>query len=159
MGRGSLMLLWRLSGKQYARAMDGGYGLLFDGRWNRAGHAVTYCATSPALCVLEKLVHIEDPSLMPDLVMVTYEAPDAIGVEAIDLNDLTEDWRHREGATQQRGDAWRRSLSTPLLRVPSAIVALRRSPDRNVLINHDHAEASHIKIVATEPFTLDPRLF
>ncbi len=64
------MLLWRLSGVQYASAFDGGYGLLFEGRWNTAGHAVTYCASSPSLCVLEKLVHIEDPDLLPALIMV-----------------------------------------------------------------------------------------
>ncbi len=52
------MLLWRLSGKHHAHAFDGWYGLFFDGRWNTMGHAVTYCATSPALCVLEKAVHI-----------------------------------------------------------------------------------------------------
>jgi RES domain-containing protein len=41
------MRLWRLSGTEHAQAMDGGYGLLFDGRWNGVGHAVTYCSTSP----------------------------------------------------------------------------------------------------------------
>jgi RES domain-containing protein len=60
MGCGCLMLLWRLSGLRHASSFDGGYGLLFDGRWNTVGHAVTYCAISPSLCVLEKLVHVED---------------------------------------------------------------------------------------------------
>src|SRR5258708_39409735 len=63
------MLLWRLSGLQHAEAFDGGYGLLYDGRWNTVGHAVTYCATSPSLCVLEKLVHVQDPALLPELVL------------------------------------------------------------------------------------------
>ena len=61
LGRRCLMQLWRLSGAAHARAFDGGYGLLYPGRWNSAGRAVTYCATSPSLCVLEKLVHVEDP--------------------------------------------------------------------------------------------------
>ena len=75
------MLLWRLSGVAHARTFDGGYGLLFDGRWNTAGHAVTYCSTSPSLCVLEKLIHIEDPQLMPPLVMVRYDVPDNLATE------------------------------------------------------------------------------
>jgi len=153
------MLHWRLSGTRHAAAFDGGYGLRYDGRWNVAGHPITYCATSPALCVLEKLVHIEDPALMPDLVMVTYEAPDAVGAATVERDELPADWRRQESATQRRGDAWRRSLSTPLLRVPSAIVPVPRSPDVNVLINHEHANAATIKIIASEPFTLDPRLF
>ena len=122
------MLLWRLSGRQHAAVFDGGYGLLFDGRWNTAGHAVTYCATSPSLCLLEKLVHIEDPALLPDLIMVTYDVPDSLAIEIIALADLPSDWRHQEALTQQRGDAWHRARSTPLLQVPSAIMPTRTLP-------------------------------
>src|SRR5690242_19824648 len=103
------MLLWRLSTRQYADVFDGGYGLLFDGRWNTVGHAVTYCASSPSLCVLEKLVHIEDPVLLPELVMVTYRVPNSLEAEQIKLGDLPAEWRQREGWTQQRGDQWHRS--------------------------------------------------
>jgi RES domain-containing protein len=153
------MLLWRLSGVRHARAFDGGYGLLFDGRWSSIGHAVTYCATSPALCVLEKLVHVEDPTLLPELMMVRYQAPDDLGIEILELKALPDDWRRHEGWTQQRGNDWHRSLSTPLLRAPSAIVPLDGSPDTNMLINHNHPAAAEITIVAVEPFVLDPRLF
>jgi RES domain-containing protein len=152
------MLLWRLSIRQYANIFDGGYGLLFDGRWNTVGHAVTYCATSPSLCVLEKLVHIEDPALLPELVMVTYDVPASLSAESVGLGDLPTDWRRQEGLTQQRGDAWHRSRSTPLLQVPSAIVPLQGSPDRNVLINHTHPDSAAIKMISSVPFALDARL-
>jgi RES domain-containing protein len=153
------MLLWRLSGKQHARALDGGYGLNFDGRWNTVGHAVTYCATSPALCVLEKLVHIEDPALMPELVMVTYEVADAVGIEDVPLGELPPDWRRHEVWSQRKGDDWHAARSTLLLRVPSAIVPVAGSPDLNVLINHSHPAAADVRIVGHEDFSLDPRLF
>jgi RES domain-containing protein len=133
--------------------------LLFDGRWNTVGHAVTYCATSPSLCVLEKLVHVEDPALLPELVMVTYEGPDDLGIETITLADLPSDWRRQEGLTQRRGNDWHRARSTPLLRVPSLIVPLAGSPDLNVVINHDHPAASAIKPRTIEPYVLDARLF
>lgn len=152
------MLVWRLSGREHADMFDGGYGLLFDGRWNTLGHAVTYCSTSPSLCVLEKLVHIEDPALLPDLIMVTYEAPDALRCEIVGLDGLPPDWRQQEGLTQRRGDDWHRSCATPLLQVPSAIVPLIGSPDQNVLINHMHAGVASIRRVASIPFTLDARL-
>jgi RES domain-containing protein len=152
------MLLWRLSGREYADVFDGGYGLLFDGRWNTIGHAVTYCSTSPSLCVLEKLVHIEDPALLPDLVMVTYDVPDALDRDIVALDNLPPDWRQQEGLTQRRGDDWHRARATPLLHVPSAIVPLIGSPDQNVLINHTHADAAAIRPVASVPFTLDARL-
>jgi RES domain-containing protein len=148
------MLLWRLSGARHAQAFDGGYGLLFDGRWNTIGRPVTYCATSPALCVLEKLVHVEDPTLLPELMVVRYDVPDDLAAETRGLTDLPADWRHQEGWTQQQGDQWHSSLSTPLLRVPSAIVPINQSPDLNVLINHNHKAAARISIVAVEPFVL-----
>lgn len=152
------MLLWRLSGVQYAKAFDGGYGLFFDGRWNTVGHPVTYCCTSPALCVLEKLVHIEDPTLLPAMMLVRYDVPDDLDFENLGLDDLPADWRQQEGWTQQRGDQWHGSLSTPLLRVPSAIVPVDQSPDVNVLINHNHSAAGRISLASVEPFILDPRL-
>src|SRR6516225_8891712 len=95
------MVLWRLSGVQHAHSFDGGYGLLFDGRWNSAGHPVTYCATSPSLCVLEKLVHVEDPRLLPPLRMVRYEVPDDLPVETIALASLPDSWTRQEGLTQR----------------------------------------------------------
>jgi RES domain-containing protein len=153
------MILWRLSGVPHASSFDGGYGLLYDGRWNSTGHAVTYAATSPSLCVLEKLVHIEDPALMPALVMVRYHAPDDLAVATIGTGDLPGDWRQRDSVTQNLGDTWSTGLTTPLLRVPSVIVPIDGSPDLNVVINHRHPDCARIRIVASEPFGLDVRLF
>jgi RES domain-containing protein len=152
------MILWRLSGVQHARAFDGGYGLLYDGRWNSAGHAVTYCATSTSLCVLEKLVHVEDPDLLPTLVMVRYDVPDQLAIETLAVASLPQGWRARESWTQQHGDQWHAELRAPLLRVPSAIVPLNGSPDMNVLINNWHPDAARIAIAATDAFALDQRL-
>jgi RES domain-containing protein len=153
------MLLWRLSGIRYARVFDGGYGVFFDGRWNTIGHAVTYCSTSPSLCVLEKLVHVEDPALLPEMIMVTYDVPDTLIVETIALDQLPREWRRQETYTQQRGDEWHHSRVKALLSVPSAIVPLAGSPDVNFLINHNHAESSKITIRHLESFAFDPRLF
>lgn len=123
------MLLWRLSGKAHAEALDGGYNLSFEGRWNNVGHPVTYCATSPSLCVLEKLVHIGDPELVPDLIMVTYDVPDVLGLDTIGFDRLPESWRHRDSWSQQVGSEWLRAATKPLLGVPSGphpIVMVRR---------------------------------
>lgn len=153
------MRLWRLSGRAFARALDGGYGLHFDGRWNAAGHAVTYCATSPALCVLEKLVHVEDPTLLPEMVMVSYDIPDTVAVEDVPLSALPVDWRRQEALTQNLGDTWHGEKRSLLLRVPSAIVPVAGSPDLNIVVNHNHPDAPKLRIVGEEPFVLDPRLF
>jgi RES domain-containing protein len=158
MGFGGLMLLWRLSGTEHANNFDGGYGLLFDGRWNTVGHPVTYCATSPALCILEKLVHVEDPALLPDLTMVIYDVRDDLGFATVTLDELPARWETQDGFTQQIGDAWHRARAQPLLRVPSAIAAFPNSPDVNFLINHNHPASAQIPIMNQYKYVFDPRL-
>lgn len=146
----------RLAGQR--AASDGGYGLRFDGRWNTVGRPVTYAATSPSLCVLEKLVHVEDPELLPDLAMVAYDVPEDVATTRWTLADLREDWRRREAETQRLGDEWVAGLEAALLFVPSAIVPIAGSPDQNVIINHRHPAAAAFRIERIETFALDVRL-
>lgn len=152
------MRLWRLSSLQYANAMDGGYGRLFDGRWNSVRHAVIYAATSPSLCILEKLVHVENPALLPALAMVLYDIPDEVPASHQTVDDLPSDWRQQEAMTQRLGDEWLTRNDTALLFVPSAIVPIAGSPDHNVLINPRHSAAAATQIARIERFDLDGRL-
>ena len=97
---------------------------------------------------------------MPDLVMVTYEAPDTIGATMVELDELPS----RLAAPGKRDAAARRRLApiafdAAACAFPRRSCRCARSPDLNVLINHDHADAAAIKTVASEPFALDPRLF
>ena len=154
------MRLWRLSGADFAERFDGGYGHRHDGRWNTRGHPVTYCSTGPALCLLEKLVHIEDVSLLPDdTVLVRYEAPEDLGIEFVQPDALPDGWLADERATQSIGDAWLNARSGCLLGVPSAVVPVSDTADRNILVNHAHEDAGRISISRAEPFRYDPRLF
>nr|WP_256478517.1 RES family NAD+ phosphorylase [Notoacmeibacter sp. MSK16QG-6] len=142
----------------HSRALDGGYGLLFDGRWNTVGHAVTYMASVPSLCLLEKLVHVEDPALLPDLDIVTYNAPDDWPVQRVEPDDLPSDWEEREALTQNLGDEWHEARQSPLLSVPSAIIAVAGALDRNFVVNHNHRRAGELTIESVTPFRFDPRL-
>ena len=154
------MQLWRLSGADYADRLDGGYGLEYDGRWNTRGRPVTYCSTGPALCLLEKLVHVDDPVLIPDdTMLVRYDVPDDVGVENLRLEDLPDDWRLDENLTRAIGNAWLDDVACGLLRVPSVIVPVADSADRNVLVNHRHDDAGTITVASIEPFAYDPKLF
>ncbi|MGE0652979.1 MAG: RES family NAD+ phosphorylase [Alphaproteobacteria bacterium] len=153
------MRFWRLSTAPYAEAFDGGYGLHYDGRWNAVGDPVTYCATVPSLCVLEKLVHTESIDDLPeDLQMIEYEAPDALLVEIWESDDLPPDWRRNGLDTRDRGSNWLRGATAPLLRVPSVVVAEPGALDRNILINHRHPEHKRIVVRDIRPFEIDPRL-
>jgi len=154
------MRLWRLSNAEDAHHFDGGYGLHHDGRWNTRGHPVTYCATGPALCLLEKLVHVEDPALLPDrTTLVCYQTPDGLAVEDVPVDVLPDDWRSNQTVTQRIGDDWLDGVGGCLLRVPSVIVPVPESDDRNILINHRHDAAARIATSYTRIFEYDPRLF
>jgi RES domain-containing protein len=153
------MQLWRVSSERRARDFDGGYGLENSGRWNSIGRAVTYCSTVPSLAALEKRVHVTDPALLPPQVVVEYEVPDDLARRIVELADLSDDWANREVDTQRLGDRWLDAATEPLLFVPSVILPLPRALDRNVLINHRHADVARIVAVEVVPFTLDPRLF
>ena len=154
------MRLWRLAGADYAARLDGGYGIANDGRWNSRGRPVTYGSTGPALCLLEKLVHLGDVTLIPDdTVLVRYEVPDGASIEEVRIENLPAGWRLDEGASRAIGDDWLDRASSCLLRVPSVIVPLAEADDRNVVINHRHEQAAGLEIAGTEPFVYDPRLF
>ena len=153
------MQLWRLSGAAFAERFDGGYGLEHAGRWNEPGRPVTYCATGPALCVLEKLVHVEDAGLLPDdTMLVRYYVPDDLHVEESQLAELPGNWRADQRVTRRLGSAWLDRASSCLLRVPSVIVPVPDADDRNVIINHQHQDAARISIARIERFAYDPRL-
>ncbi|MCY4660701.1 MAG: RES family NAD+ phosphorylase [Acidobacteria bacterium] len=154
------MHLWRLSTSTYAERFDGGYGLRNDGRWNGRGRPVTYCSTGSALCVLERLVHISDASLLPDNMMVVrYEAPDDLRIDEVILDSLPERWNSLGSLTRRLGNDWLDGVSACLLRVPSVIVPIADTRDRNVLINHRHEGASRITLSLIEAFRYDARLF
>ena len=154
------MLLWRLSASAYAQRFDGGYGLRRDGRWNGRGRPITYCSTGPALCILERLVHVADASsLSDDLMFVRYETPDDLQIEEVRLDSLPERWRMRGDLTRHLGNEWLDRVSACLLRVPSVIVPIADTGDRNVLINHRHEDARRITLSRMENFRYDPRLF
>ena len=132
-------------------------GLLHDGRWNDRGRPITYCSTGPALCVLEKLVHIEDASLIPDdTVLVRYEVPDDLRVEDSPLEALPEAWRMDVRLTRSIGNAWLDGGSACLLRVPSAVVPIPDANDRYLIVNHRHADAARITVCANREVRLRP---
>ena len=153
------MRLWRLSGADYAERFDGGYGHRFDGRWNTRGRPVTYCSTGPALCLLDKLVHLDDLSMLPDdTMLVRYAVPEDMRIEFVRRDSLPDDWLADQGATQSKGDAWLDARSGCLLSVPSTVVTVSETVDRNVLVNHSHRDVRRISIRSIEPFRCEPRL-
>jgi len=120
---------------------------------------VTYAATAPSLCVLEKLVHLDLAIALPeDLVMVEIDVPDGGGISRLEPSDLPERWAMDELSTRRIGDAWHDARSTLALSVPSVILPLTGIADRNLVLNHECDGAEQMRILRSEPFHLDQRL-
>lgn len=143
------MIVYRLC-KAAHIALDGEGARLWGGRWNSAGRAMVYTAATPSLAVLEVLVHLDLPAdLLPDdLRLLSIELPDDAPIHLLDT-DLADD-----SACLAEGDAFLDAGDALALRVRSVVVP----QEWNMLLNARHADMGRVKIVANEPFQLDPRL-
>lgn len=139
------MRVVRLSKRKY-QVLDGFGAALTGGRWNSPSRRLVYTASSSALAVLEYLVHLEE--LPQDLILSFVDIPDSLEIEEVE-------WVPADPhASQQMGDEWLASLSSPVLRVPSVI-----APDSfNYLLNPSHSRFGEISVSKTSLFAFDGRL-
>lgn len=140
-----------------AATLDGEGARLAGGRWNAPGLPVAYCASSLSLAILELLVHVDPGSFPEDLVAIRVEIPDDLALRRVLPAELPGDWRREPGRGQLRalGTAWLRAQKEAVLAVPSVIVP----GETNLLVNPRHPDAVQVRVLATEPFSLDARLF
>lgn len=139
------MRLWRICRQAFAD-LSGDGARLYGGRWNSPGRPLVYTADSAALAVLEVRVHLDLTwDLLPaDFVLVEIDSASA---ETEDAAQVDHEIAY--------GDACLKSLRTPLLRVPSAIIP----ENSNVLINPVHPASGSITIRSIRPFAFDARLW
>ena len=153
------MLIYRICKQKYANDLSGEGARLTGGRWNSKGHAVIYTSSSPSLCALEMLVHLPLSLVPSDIVLVGYQIPAGIKTTEVEPKNLKKGWNNYPHLrfTQEIGDQWLLKKSTPLLKVPSAIVG--PTTDFNYLINPKHPQFAKITINSIAPFSMDHRLF
>ena len=117
---------------------------------------MVYCSESPAVALLETLVHfeIELRDIPARYRLLRIQAPDAARLEQVPIDELPKDWPENPDATPAIGDRWLQNRSTALLRVPSVLV-----PETfNVLLNPAHRDAMRIVVVQVSEHVIDPRL-
>jgi RES domain-containing protein len=149
--------VWRIGWNGALSLTDLAAGsLLADGRWHRAADrlSVVYCASSRALCQLEKRVHCN--GFAPaNLALMRLELPPGAVIEDV-APTLPARWRDDMSATQAIGAEWARSGRSLGLWVPSFV----ESAERNLVINPRHAQYGAIELhLEKNPFEFDPRLF
>ncbi len=150
------MEVYRSAKPRRAKDLSGFGSFRAGGRWNSQGWSVLYTAESPALAILEKIVHLNLARLPSDMCLTTIEVPDKSSVTKVLEKDLPKGWSDNPGPDDlgEIVDQWLSKGSTLLLRVPSAI-----SPHGfNYLINPTHKEMSQVKVARVEPATVYARL-
>jgi RES domain-containing protein len=146
---------WRIVKAKYAEdAFSGIASRKHGGRWNPPGVAVVYTSDSPALATLELLVHIES-DVLNDFALISCSFHEAL-IDQVDSARIPDNFRAvpPPAALQQIGYEWVTNGSSPVLKVPSAVV-----PEQfNYLLNPEHPDFRSIDVGQPRPFTLDYRL-
>lgn len=131
------------------------------GRWSSKGVPAVYVASSLSLAVLEILMHLEDASLLGAFGFFPVTIPKPL-VETIPVDSMPWNWAEFPAPfeTQSLGDAWIRSRSSAVLRIPSAAfqgvpVGI---PETNYLLNPNHPDFARIQVGPFQSLRLDPRL-
>ena len=151
------MIVYRLSKEKYKDDLSGIGAEKFGGRWNNKGTRMVYTSDSRALSNLEVAVHVALKSMPRNYFLTAVELPDKL-IVAYDQKRLKDkDWKSNPPIdfTQSEGDAFITADKILVLKVPSAIV----QGDFNYLINPLHEQFGQVKILYSESFSFDERLF
>lgn len=151
------MIVYRLANKKYAQNLSGIGAELTGGRWNSKGTRMLYTADSRALCMAEIAVHTPMGIIPKDYYLITIELPNYPHTPQIIPDGLSQHWKRfpYDQETQAIGNDFITNSKALYLIVPSAVVP----GDFNILINPLHHDFSKVKILKTEKFDFDERLF
>lgn len=133
-----MITAWRLAAPEFAgsaeQLLSGEGARLYGGRWNSPGRAAVYLGDSLALAGMELLVHLRSVDVLAAYRKMPVFIPESL-VTRMDVALLPADWtasmRLRE--TRAIGDDWLDTGASAVLRVPSAVIAGKRTSS---LIQH-----------------------
>jgi RES domain-containing protein len=151
------MEVYRLSREKFATTLSGKGAAIKGARWNSVGVEMIYTAANRSLAMAEVAVHFTLATLPHDYVMATIFIPDDIPLQKITAKDLPQGWNTfpHPLKTQAIGDRFIASNKYCVLQIPSAVT----QGDYNMLINPNHAGFKKIKLMSTEKFPFDERIF
>ncbi len=151
------MELFRLTRSKYANVLSGAGAAIKGARWNSVGIEMIYAAANRSLAMAEVAVHFSLATIPNDYVMNVIHVPDNLAVLMLAEAELPVDWSvfPHHSSTQKIGDSFILENKYCLFRVPSAVT----KGDYNFLINPAHKSFGKIRIVQSDPFPFDNRIF
>ncbi|HEY8780187.1 MAG TPA: RES family NAD+ phosphorylase [Mucilaginibacter sp.] len=147
------MLVYRITVAKYSSKLIASGSAA---RWNPNEVNMLYTASSRSLACLENAVHRSQAGLSRIFNIITIEIPDEIEIKIILLKDLPADWTdyNQMLVTQHLGEKWIKENGSAVLQVPSSII----EEEVNYLLNPEHKDFKHIKIIKIQPFIFDKRI-
>lgn len=128
------------------------------GRWNPKGKGILYTASSPALALLETLVHFERVPYadLPQMRLFTLEIDDA-AIRYVRADLLPNTWKNPADIriTQELLSDWIDQPSSLAVGVPSAILDV----SYNFLLAPNHPDYAAMRIANALDLMLDTRLW
>ena len=148
------MNIYRIADCQYINDLTGLGAAKYEGRWNSKEVYMLYTADTPALALLEAVVHIgKIPST--GYCIITIEIPDD-SIEISPKEKLGDDWNKFPSPDYLKatGDKFIARGKSLAMAVPSAVM----QEQNNYLINPAHPAFKKVKIINQRPFDMDERL-
>lgn len=150
------MRVWRVVPAGH-HVFDGEGTRRFGSRWVPKGLPAIYTSATLSLAALELFVHT-DPDLLPaDLLAISADIPDDLGVRELKVSDLPGTWREipAPGELQELGRSWIVAGKAATLSAPSVVVPT----ERNYVLNPAHADFHRIQIGEAHDFSFDSRMW
>jgi RES domain-containing protein len=127
---------------------------LWPGRWNTPSAPVIYTGEHYSTAMLEKLAH-GNGGMPPNQHWIEITIPPGVSYEMFSTAHYA-GWEAEDCCVAKAyGESWQKSQRSLLLIVPSVVARM----ERNVLINPDHHELSHVIYSLHQPIWWDRRLF
>ena len=149
------MIVYRLTSGEFINDLSGKGAKLYGGRWNSFGLPALYTAEHISLAVLEILVHTKNLRTPLNYYLITIEIPENGSLASIDFKKMKRNWKDEPAYLQSMGDEFLTSKQSLVLKVPSAII----EAENNFIINPAHPDLTKIKILKSENFIFDKRLY
>lgn len=149
------MMVYRFTHNKYKEDLSGTGAKLYGGRWNEPGIAALYSSSTISLSLLEVLVNAYHLADLQSLALMKLEIPKSIEPSIQKLNTLKKGWYKDFTYSRYIGTQFLRSGNNLLLECPSAVI----HEEMNYLINPAHKDFKKLKLITTDHFNFDERLF
>ena len=148
------MLVYRIADRKYINDLSGTGAAMYGGRWNSKNTYMLYTAESPALALLETVVHLGKIPVK-GFCMATIDIPED-KIQTFKSHDLPSDWFKNPAPDYLKtiGDYFVRTNKYLALKIPSVIIP----EEHNYLLNPDFPEFNKVKIINSREVRIDERL-